>query len=324
MKDYKKLSAKETALRLLEIKNPIVYLHRRPDGDAVGSGSALCEILRQLGAECSILSADPIPERLRFITEFTKVSIADNAEGKTAVAIDVASPDQLGSLKDSAPWPSLMIDHHKIGEPFADGYIVDDASSAAEALFDVALMLADMGKIQINKPLAYALFCAISSDTGCFSYSNATAKTHRYAANLIELGIDTADINRRLFDSKSMEQIKAEGYIASVMKSKADGRIAFATLTLDELKSLNLKSEHFETSIDVIRSLSGVDIAFFLRETEHNVFKASLRSVGINVANVAAKFGGGGHIRASGCSLTAGSIEEAKESLLNELIKELV
>jgi phosphoesterase RecJ-like protein len=87
-----------------------------------------------------------------------------------------------------------MIDHHAVGEPFADGYIIPEASSAAEALYDVALVLESMGKIKINEALAYALYTAISSDTGCFAYSNAKPKTHRVAARLMELNIDTADI----------------------------------------------------------------------------------------------------------------------------------
>ena len=324
MKEFKKLSAKECALRILETQNPIVLIHQRPDGDAVGSGAALCEIFRQLGREASLLSSDHIPERLRFILDFTGVSVANGAEGKSAVAIDTASPSQLGSLRDTAPAPILMIDHHQIGEPFADGYIVPEASSAAEALFDVAEELIAMGKVALDLPLAYALFAAVSSDTGCFAYSNASAKTHRLAANLIEVGIDAADINRRLFSSKSNEQLRAEGFIASKLETDRTGRIAFATLSFDQLNALGLKEEHFETAIDVVRAVRGAEIAVFIRQTDCNKYKASLRSNGKNVAKIAERFGGGGHIRAAGCSLCAESIESAKTSILSELEKDLL
>ena len=320
MKSYKNLSAKECALRILEIENPAVAIHQRPDGDAVGSGAALCEIFRQLGKDASIICADPIPERLRFILDSTGVSTAENGAQRNVVAIDVASPSQLGALAESIS-PVLMIDHHEIGTPFADGYIVPKASSAAEALLEVALVLADMNKIELNKSLAYSLFAAISSDTGCFAYSNAEAKTHIYAAKLIDLGIDAADINHRLFSSKSKEQIKAEGFVASKIETDCTGYIAYAALTLDELNSLGLKQENFETAIDVIRALQGVEIAFFLRETESGKYKASLRSTNKNVAAVAKIFGGGGHVRAAGCSLTANNVDEAKAMLLGEIIK---
>ena len=323
MSDFKRLSPTEAALRISEIQNPIVFIHQRPDGDAVGSGAALCEIFRQLGREAQILSADPIPERLKFILDFTGVGVAHDAKGKTPVSVDVASPSQLGSLWDTAQTPSLMIDHHKIGEPFADGYTVPEASSAAEALYDILVELIDMKMARLTPRLAYALFAAVSSDTGCFAYSNASPKAHRCAAALIDTGIDAADINHRLFSSKSKEQIRAEGFIASKISTDGEGRVAFASLSADELSSLGLKSEHFETAIEVIRSLKGAEIAVFLRETERGKYKASLRSTGIDVAAVAAKFGGGGHIRAAGCSLTAESIDEAMALILSELKKGL-
>ena len=319
MSDYKNLTATECALRLLEIEKPLVLIHVRPDGDAVGSGAALCEIFRQLGKDASIMASDPIPERLKFILEYTGARIAENTDGCTAVAIDVASPTQLGSLVESAPIPTLMIDHHKIGIVFADGYIDDKASSAAEVLFDVASVLQDMNKIELNAPLAYALFAAISSDTGCFAYSNATPKTHRLAARLMECGIDTADINRRLFNSKTKEQILAEGFISSKIETSDDGRIAFATLTLNDIHTLGLKAEHFESSIDVVRSLHGAQIAFIIKETEPNKYKVSLRSTGEDVASVAARLGGGGHTRAAGCSVDAPDIEKAKDIILYEV-----
>ena len=321
MSTFKDLSPKETATRLLEIENPIIYVHKRPDADAVGSGCALCEIFRQLGKSASLLSEDPIPERLRFITDELDVSFSRDTEGKTPIAIDVASPSQLGDLYGSTPNPILMIDHHRVGERFADGYVDPDASSAAEALLDIVSVLENMGKISLTKRLAYALFAAISSDTGCFAYSNATAKAHRCAARLIETGIDFSDINHKLFTSKSKNQIRAEGYIASKIESDGTGRVAFATLSLGEIKQLGLNQESFETAIDVVRSLYGCEIAFVIKETESGKFKASLRSTGADVASVAAKFGGGGHIRAAGCTPIAENIEKAKDLVLLEILK---
>ena len=156
MSNFKALSARETALLLLEIKNPIVFIHPRPDGDAVGSGSALCEIYRQLGVECKIISEDKIPDRLDFITEFCDISVAEKVGNETAIAIDCASVAQLGALADFK-MPTLMIDHHAIGEVFADNYIVSDASSSAEVLLDIIDELILMNKISMTNRLAYAL-----------------------------------------------------------------------------------------------------------------------------------------------------------------------
>ena len=319
--NYARLSAEAAALRLLEIKNPVILIHVKPDGDAVGSAAALSEIFRQLGESAKILSADKIPARLEFILENTGTEVAESTVGCTAVSIDVASPSQLGSLTESAPSPALMIDHHAIGEPLADGYISPDASSAAEALYDIILILESMGKIKLNKTLAFALYTAISSDTGCFAFSNASAKTHICAAHLIELGIDTAYINNKLFYSKSKEQITAEGFVASKIKTAQDGRIAYATLTQGEREALGVSPEHFETAIDVVRALRGAEIAFVVKEDKEGKMKVSLRSTGADVASVAKSFGGGGHIRAAGCSINEKTVEEAAELILLALKK---
>ena len=317
--NYAKLDTEDCALRLLEIKKPLILIHVKPDGDAVGSAAALSLIFKQLGEDAPILSADKIPERLGFILERTSTNVATDTEGYSAVSIDVASPSQLGALATSAPAPVLMIDHHAVGERFADGYICPDASSAAEALYDIAIALEAMDKIKIDKTIAFALYTAISSDTGCFAFSNAGAKAHLCAARLIELGIDSADINRRLFYSKSKEQIAAEGFIASKIKTANGGRIAYATLSHKERESLGIESEYFETAIDVVRSLCGTEVAFVVKENDEGKIKVSLRSTGADVAAVAKAFGGGGHTRAAGCTLGAKDTKEAAELILRVL-----
>ena len=319
--NYAILGAADCAMRLLEIKKPLILIHVKPDGDAVGSAAALCEIFRQLGESPAILSADKIPERLAFILEATNTKVAESTEGYTAISIDVASPSQLGELLGSAPTPILMIDHHAVGEQFADGYISPEASSAAEALYDIAIILESMGKIKFNKALAFALYTAISSDTGCFAFSNASAKTHICAARLIELGIDAADINNRLFYSKSMEQITAEGFIASKIQTAQNGKVAYATVSQKESESLGVSAEHFETAINVVRSLRGTEITFVVKEESEGKIKVSLRSTGADVAKLAKSLGGGGHTRAAGCTVNSKNTEEAAELILKRIDK---
>lgn len=317
--DYKSLTANECAKALAEIEKPLVLIHVRPDGDAVGSACALCEIFAEMGRECRFLSADKIPERLAFIPEYTGARLATDTDGFTAIAIDTASPSQLGNLYEMIPNTALIIDHHAVGERFADGYIVPEASSAAEALLDVALELIKLGVIKMTEKLAYALYCAMSSDTGCFAYSNTSPKTHRYAAELIEAGIDHADINHKLFYSKSSSQIKAEGFVAQGLKSAHSGKVAYAAITLRDLENLQLASEDFETAIDVVRTVAGVEVAFVVKETERGRYKISLRSTGKNVAEIAKEFGGGGHVRAAGCTICCDSADAAISQILKRL-----
>jgi phosphoesterase RecJ-like protein len=315
MTDFPRLTLSECVDRLLEIENPLVIMHIRPDGDTVGSAAALCEIFKALGKSAKYFSEDGIPERLAFLTE--GLERGDVSEGLDAVSIDVASPAQMGRISDSVT-VKLAIDHHAVNTPFAPNYTVHTVSSAGEVLHGIAKELEARGLIKITEKIAYPIYTAISSDTGGFAFSNTTPETHRAAADLIELGIDHADINRRLFMSKSQSQIRAEGFVASKMRTVADGKIAYASLSSAECESLGLDISDFETAIDVVRSLMGTEIALVVKETDRG-FKASMRSTGANVAEIAARHGGGGHVRAAGCNVDAKNVEEAADILLAEL-----
>lgn len=317
MSELKKLSPKECAQRLTSLKKVTVIMHARPDGDTVGSASALLKILKLLGADAQYACADKIPDRLAFLLQDEKETL-DFAD-RELVAVDVASATQLGALAHLSEKICLTVDHHAFSTPFSDNLTIPDASSAGEVVFEVMDELIKMGKANITKEIAYPLYAAISSDTGGFLFSSASATTYRRAAELIGTGIDFSDVNHRLFHSKSKEQIQAEGFIASKLKTRADGKIAYATLSREERLNSGALQEHFETAIDVIRSLIFAEIALFVRENDDGTLKASIRSTGANVAEIAAQFGGGGHVRAAGCSPKADSAEAGAELLLTRL-----
>ena len=295
------LTVKEFADRLIELESVAVATHIRPDADTVGTSVAMCKILEALGKDAVLLPSDNIPERLRFLTE--GVRTVDSAEGRSVVTCDVASPSQLGALFEKLPEISLSLDHHAVSKPFAPHLTIGDLSSAGEVLYDVLAVLTERGRLTVTPEIAYPLYAAISSDTGGFMYSSASPKTYRTAARLMECGIDYADINHRLFNSKSEKQIKAEGFVAANMQT--DGNLSYAVITVSDRDRLGLSSEHFETAIDVVRARLGTEIAFVLKELECGKYRVSLRSTGFNVASVAEKFSGGGHVRAAGCTVMA-------------------
>ena len=315
----KELSAREAAEVILRSDDIAVVLHKNPDADTVGTGTALVKILGSLGKSAALACVDPIPERLKFIAK--DIPRVDSFEGKTVISVDVASPEQMGSIREAFGEVTMMIDHHEVGTPFAPYYTVKGASSAAEVLFDVIEVLEKMGKITLDKDLAEPLFAAISSDTGSFKYSSVKPKTMKIAARLLECGIDHAKIAHKLFSEKTRERILAEGYVASHIKTALDGKIAYVTHAKAERDSIGVTEEDFEGAVDVVRELRGAEIAFVVRQTDRGGIRASLRSVGINVADVAKKFGGGGHALAAGCSPDASSADEAAEMLLGELTK---
>lgn len=320
MRTYKKLSPYKCAERILAIKRPLIIMHARPDGDTVGSGVALCKIFEALGKKPYYICEDNIPKRLEFLIDGCER--ANDTAGLEPVAVDIASPVQAGRVLEQIPRPVLMIDHHEFGEQFADGYIAKGLSSAGEAVLNVCEQLVKMGKLKLTPEIAYPIYAAISSDTACFRYSSATRRTYTKAGKLINTGIDFSDINHRLFNSKLPEQVKAEGFVSSKIASEFDGKVAYATVTKKDREELRVPFEFFETAVDVVKQLLGVEIAFVVKETDSGEFRASLRSIGQNVAKIAKELGGGGHVRAAGCSPNAKSVDEAVDMILSLIEKE--
>lgn len=317
MADTRALTLAECTDILLSLKKPLVVMHQRPDGDTVGSGAALCKIFERLGKRAVYTSADPIPKRLSHLVE--GLCRVDDFEGLQAVSIDVASPSQLGDIRDRLD-VLLMIDHHAKSTPYAPHYTLPDLSSAGEVLYNIVLELERRGLLTLDKEIATLLYAAISSDTGGFIFSSAKESTYLLAAKLISLGIDHSEINRRLFHSKPIEQLRAEGFVATKIKTAGGGKLAYATITKAERDEISLPFSAFECAIDIVRTLLGTEVAFAIKETDKGEFKASLRSTGKNVAEIAAAHGGGGHIRAAGCTVSAKDIDEAAEILIKELL----
>lgn len=319
----RKLTLDELCDQILSIKDPLLVMHTRPDGDTVGSTIALAQIFRMLGKFPYCISPDPIPKRLAFLCKDADLFSTDLPDMQfTVITLDVASLGQLGRLREQLMGdlhPALMIDHHERGEAYADHYVRASAAAVGEIIFDLAKRMLERGMLgSLPIELLSPIYAAISSDTGCFKYSNTTPHTHAIAGELISYGVDAAEINRLLFDVKSAEQLRAEGFVQSNLKRHPSGRIAWITITRELRESLGLLDEHFETAIDVVRSLEGVEIAIAIKESPDGRFKASLRSTGIDVASIAASLGGGGHIRAAGCSLTAANAEEAAETVVKQ------
>lgn len=325
---YSPILPNEVANRFYTGDRFLFIMHRRPDGDAVGSAAALMHILRAMGKTVFGVCEDKIPTRLAFLTEGLDIRTTLPEGPFLPVAIDVAAPEQLGKvadmLKEAGASVFMMIDHHAVGTPFAPYLTVPSAAAAGEVVFSVAEVFLKKKRLpDLPAEAKMALYAALSSDTGCFRYSNVTPNTLRTAAALLENNaVDAAEVNRLLFETKSPEQLRAEAFAIEHTKASPDGKLAFVAITMADKKAMGVEEEHLETVIDVVRSRAGVEIAVSIRELPDGRYKASFRSSGFNVADVAAAFGGGGHLRAAGCTLEAPSAQAAVESVLSEIEKQ--
>lgn len=324
MSEFLSLSFEEVIEKLEVPADTLVLFHRGPDADAVGSAFAMKRILSDLGSRAFCVSADEVPARLRFLTDGEQESVLPDAipedfDVARIISVDTASPSQLGALWELYEGQiDLMIDHHGMGEPYADHYIRPDAAATGELMFDLVKHLATEGRVEITDGLCTNLYAAISSDTGGFRFSNVTPDTHLRAAELIASGIDCAKINQKLFDTKTIEQLRAQAAGISNLRTFADGRVAVITFPYALKAALGLKDEHLESLVDVARSLMGTQIAISIRQPgTEGVFRASLRSsCDYDVSALCAVFGGGGHQKAAGCTIMAADMDAAVDKLI--------
>ncbi|MBQ4556266.1 MAG: bifunctional oligoribonuclease/PAP phosphatase NrnA [Clostridia bacterium] len=308
-------------------KNAIIVGHSHPDGDCVGSAVALACFIEALGGKADIIFPEKAPRRLEFLlknrTELD--ALPENLDGYDVICVDVASPTQLASLKDALiENVKLRIDHHDVGIPYAKHeFVAPKAAATGYIIFELFKYALGESKITgIPMEATDAMFGAISSDTGCFKYANVTPATHITAARLIEIGANAAEINRLLFDTKDKNQLKAEGIALNKLETFMDGKISGIAIELSDYgDDLNIKD--FETAIDVARSVRGAKCAVCVKASPTvGTFRASLRANGdTDVSKVAAHFGGGGHIRAAGCTILCDSAKEALSMIVAELEK---
>ena len=322
---YQLLTLTETAARIRGNESTLILFHRHPDGDAIGSGFGLRLILEAMGCTVCCICEDEIPERLRFLTEglqdsILKESLPADFVPTQIISVDTASPAQAGILyPDYEGRFDLMIDHHAKGDMYADGYIDGEASSAGELVYRLSRELVKMGRIPaIPEGVDRLLYAAISSDTGCFRYSNASPETHRAAAALLEAGFDSADLNHRLFGVKSYKLLQAEKVGFDRLRLYADGKLGIVAMPFDLMEQYGFTDEHLGTLVDVTRGLQGVQVAVAIRQPKaEGVYRVSMRSsCEVDVAAICAEFGGGGHIKAAGCTVSCeGGMDKVVEQV---------
>lgn len=327
MGDFKKLTLKELCDVLCKNERTLIVYHVRPDADAIGSAFALKKILSLMGISAFCACSDEVPSRLSFLSEDSQGSVLIDpdmpVDHERVISVDSASPSQLGAMFDYLKKDvDLMIDHHAMGTVYADNYIDAGAAATAEIIYDIAAELVNRGELSCIPSEVYGLiYAGLSSDTGGFRFANATPKSYRIAADIIEKGVDTAYINHMLFSSKSPKQLAAEGEAARRLNLYCSKTVAVTTIPYTSKYSLGLNDEDMETVIDIPRSLAGVEVAVAVRQsTNENIFRASMRSIGdIDVSYICSKFGGGGHKRAAGCTVEASGIDDAEKKIVREI-----
>lgn len=312
MKKMKKISLNEVADVLKSKNNIEILTHAYPDGDTLGSAYALCLALQQLGKNARVIISGKAASKFDYLKSGVK---EQDFEVETVVSVDVAAMSLLGEnaekYKDRI---ELCIDHHGSNSMVADAGFVDaDAAANAEIIYD---LLSVMG-VKITTEIADCLYTGISTDTGCFMYTNTTLKTHVIAGKLIELGCNFATINRAMFETKTKEKLALERMVYDTLSYYCNGECAIIYVTIAMREKLNLGDDEMEGLASIPRQIEGVKIGITMREKENNQFKISVRTNGdTDACAFCQQFGGGGHKAASGCTID-GDLHTVKTILIN-------
>ena len=306
-----RLSRNETARWLREHDNYLILSHRRPDGDTIGSSAALCLGLRKLGKTAHVLKNPEITPKYAFLHRDIAMEAA--IPGQTVVTVDTATakllPESAVPLLDQI---ELRIDHHGTAEPFTPLELVEPQSaSCAELIYDL-LMLLDL---ELDVPMAEALYIGLSTDTGCFRYANTTPHTYRTAAACMETGANLHALTQSIFETNSFAKLSMQGWITQNTRFYRGGSVAICALPRAVEQQLGVTEDDMDSISGFPRSIEGVRLAAMLRQLPDGRIKVSVRAVpGEDAAAICVKFGGGGHKGAAGATLDM-SLEAAAQAV---------
>ncbi len=283
-----------------------ILCHSLPDGDTLGSGMALFLALGNQGKRVELLCHDAVPSAYYCMPGTERILKPQAAVGyKNVITVDCADAERVG---DGLPMlqraiHTLNIDHHMTNTSYAEINLVDPSAAAtAEIVYHV---LRETG-MEIDRPIAACLYVGMMTDTGSFAYANTTPKTMRAAADMMATGINHNALNTAIFRNVPVGKKRLLALALTNMTLFAQGKGAITHISLEEMRHVGAMEEYTEGIIDHLRDIDTVEVAIMVRESEEGT-KVSLRSKGaVDVAQIAARQNGGGHMRASGYTASGG------------------
>lgn len=310
------ITLNQAAQKIISANKILITAHIQPDGDAIGSTLATLQIIRALGKSAQVFIDDDIRKNLHFLPHFEEIQRPTeniNFDADLLLILDT-SPDRIGKIRDLINAPILNIDHHVTNKNDAgDLYLEHDAAATCEIIFALAGEL----DAKITPEIATCLYTGLATDTGFFQFSNTRAKTLKIASELINFGVKPNFISENM-ETRSLNEILSMKTALNSLKIFYGGKVAGMFLDLPTMQNCD-STEGF---IDLIRVIDGVDVAFLISERSKNVCRVSMRSKGVDVSKIANELGGGGHIRAAGCTLYK-TLDDAEKILVAAIGKAL-
>src|SRR5881398_3897746 len=313
-------AAEAVAAVLTPGRRVVLTTHVNADGDGVGSEVALWHLLAARGLSATIANPTPIPERFHFLlpegADHSDRAAREIAEADVVVVLDISEVSRLGDLARAITQSHALacIDHHvSVGSlPGGPRLVAPEAAATAELVFDLASAL----QWPLCPEAARALYVGILTDTGAFRFANTSPRVLRIAGALLERGVDPESIYESVYASAPEGRVRLMAEVLGTLVVEPEAGLAWVTVPPDALHRHGATADDLDGIVEYPRSIAGVRLALLFRTIANGRVKVSFRSMGdVDVAELAQRFGGGGHARAAGASLE-GSIAAAQQEVL--------
>ena len=307
-----------------ENKRFLVASHLNPDGDAIGSSLSLALALIKMGKDVVTYNGNGVPYQYKHLpgADLIVDDTEDEAVFDGVFVLDCSEPERVGAdfAKSVSTKEWINIDHHLSNETFTPlSYIDTDACSAGYLVYNLIKRL----PLEIDVDIAENIYTTIVTDTGSFRYSNSTIEAFAAASELVALGVSPWDVANKIYESQPIERVKLLGLVLDSLEHSESGSVASVVVTKEMMAEAGIGHEATDGFVNYPRSIEGVEVAFLVREIGERKYKISYRSKGkVNVAAVAAEYGGGGHRNAAGCVME-GDLSEVRRTALLALEKEI-
>ncbi len=313
MEIYKKIWNK-----IEESNNIVLISHVNPDGDALGSSLSMYNILKNMNKNVTIVNMTDLAPYLDFLPNYNKVKKQLPKNIDLMISFDCGSFDRLGI--EEKPSFLINIDHHISNTNYGDINLIEEAASTSQVVFNIL----EYNNIKIDKDSAVCIYTALVTDTGNFQYESVTSEVFRIAGELVKCGVEVDFISKMLYERDRLSRLRFLAKALDTLELNLEGKVGIVEVTSELMQKTGAVKDDTDGLVNMVRKLATVEVAVMLREEENGDIKISLRSKNyVDVSKVAVKYGGGGHIRASGATIKDKSFSEIKEMLLNDIKEEL-
>lgn len=301
----------------------IVVSHHQPDGDAISSTLAIGWILEKLGKNFTLYNDDVVPPKFAYLWNSDRIihptaTAMTSAQYSYVIAVDCADNSRFGEAKGlfSPDAQLLNIDHHSTNDFFGQVHVIrPKASATVEIIYDLIHLMG----LSWDEAVASCIYTGLVTDTGGFRYANTTANVLNIASEMMSHGVKGSQLSTHLLEKMTYPQFCLLQTALATMSFAYDRKVAWMTLSETDFKETGSTHGETEGIVNYAQNIEGVEVGILFKEVDAKEVRVSFRSSGhVDVAQVAAQFGGGGHMRAAGCTMQC-TMTEAVDQVLQSL-----